>query len=77
MTENLEYSVEELYEQVRQMAATEGVESQEQWDDMVEVILNQKVDWAEVDNNDDVVGMREELRMKYKEYQKGQDKEAL
>lgn len=77
MTENLEYSVEELYEQVREMAATEGVESQEQWDDMVEVVLNKKVDWAEVDNDDDVVGMREELRMKYKDYQKGQDKEAL
>ncbi len=77
MTQNLEYSVEELYQTVREMAAAEGVETQEQWNDMVEVVLNQKIDWAEVEDDDDTMGIREDLRAKYREYQKAQDQEAV
>lgn len=76
MTENLEYSQEELYQSVREMAETEGVASQESWNDMVEVVLNQKMDWAEVDMNDDLIQLREDLRARYRDFQKKEDREA-
>ncbi len=74
--ENLEYSQEELFQAVREMAETEGVASQESWNDMVEVVLNQKLDWAEVDIDDDLIQLREDLRARYRDFQKKEDREA-
>lgn len=74
--ENLEYSQEELFQTVREMAEAEGVASQESWNDMVEVVLNQKLDWAEVDIDDDLIQLREDLRARYRDFQKKEDREA-
>ncbi|TAK04763.1 hypothetical protein EPO33_02075 [Patescibacteria group bacterium] len=77
MVENLEYSPEELYGAVRERAEAEGVTSQEQWDDMVEVVLNEKVDWAEVEDDDNISQLRDDLRSRYADYKRGAEKGAV
>lgn len=77
MTENLEYNPQELYDMVRERAETEGVTTQAAWDDMVEVVLNEKVDWAEVEDDDNISELRDDLRSRYADYTRGAEKGAV
>ncbi len=77
MVENLEYNPEELYDMVRERAETEGVTTQAAWDDMVEVVLNEKVDWAEVEDDDNISELRDGLRNRYADYKRGAEKGAV
>ena len=77
MVENLEYDPQELYGMVRERAEAEGVATQEAWNDMVEVVLNEKVDWAEVEDDDNISELRDDLRSRYADYMRGAEKGAL
>lgn len=77
MVENLEYNPQELYEMVRERAEAEGVTTQEAWNDMVEFVLNEKLDGAEVEDDDNVEELRDDLRSRYKDYQKGAERGAV
>ncbi len=77
MTENLEYNPQELYDLARERAEQEGVSTQEAWNDIVEVVLNEKVDWAEVEDDDNISEIRDDLRTRFKDYKKGAESGAV
>ena len=69
MVEFLNYTVNDLYEEVVERAKEQGVTTEEQWNDIVEAILAERADWGEVDIDDDVVGMRDALNLRWKEFE--------
>ncbi len=77
MVQNLEYNPEELYGLVRERAEQEGVTSQESWDDMVEWVLSEKLDWAEVEDDDDIEQLRQDLKSRYADFKRGFEKGAV
>lgn len=71
MVENLSYNVEDLYEEVAERAREAGVASEEAWNELVEEVLDEHVNWGEVDVDDDITGLREALQEKWKQFERG------
>lgn len=71
MVEFLQYNLEDLYEEVVERAQEQGIADEEGWKEMVEEILDEHINWGEVDIDDDVAGMREALQEKWKKFEEG------
>lgn len=69
MVELFGYNEEGLLEEVITKARDEGVTSQEAWNDLVEQVLDDHARVGEVDNDDDLVAMREALQARWGDYE--------
>ena len=69
MVEFLGFSVEDLSEEVVERARENGVASKEAWDELVEEILDEHINWGEVDIDDDVTAIREALQERWKAFE--------
>ena len=69
MVEFPSYNVESLYEEVAERAREQGVASEDAWKELVEEILDERINWGEVDIDDDVTSMREALQEKWKQFE--------
>lgn len=66
-----QYNLEDLHQEVIERAQENGVTDEEGWKEMVEIILDEHINWGEVDIDDDVEGMRETLQEKWKKFEEG------
>lgn len=67
--ENLTLNLEELYEQVKDRAFTEGAFAREEWDDIVDDLLDSKREFEEISDDVDWEEIREVLRAKYDDFE--------
>lgn len=69
MVELFGYDEEGLLEEVLTRAREEGVTSQEAWNELVEQVLDDHARLQEVDNDDDLISMREALQARWGDYE--------
>ncbi len=69
MVELFGYNEEGLLEEVIAKAREEGATSEEQWNELVEQVLEDHTRTGEVDNDDDLISMREALQARWGEYE--------
>lgn len=67
--ENLTLNLEELYEQVKERAFTEGAFTREEWDDIVGDLLDSKREFEEVHDDVDWEEIKEALRARFDEFE--------
>jgi len=60
-------SLEEIYEEVRDRAKSEGAFSREEWNDIVDEILEEKRETSELHDDDDWAQIKEALQGRYEE----------
>lgn len=66
--ENLTININELYDVIKERAFDEGAFSREEWDDLVDEILEEKREWQEVDDDADWGEIREALQARYDDF---------
>ncbi len=66
--DNLAFSLEDLYVEVKERALSEGALSREEWDDLVETVLDEKREFEEINDDDDWGEMRESLQARYDDF---------
>ena len=71
MVEFISYNLEDLYEELVERAREAGVNAEEAWNELVEEVLDEHINWGEVDIDDDITGIREALQERWKEFSKG------
>lgn len=65
--ENIDLSIEDLYYECRERADSEGAMSQEEWDSVVDDLLEEKREAGELHDDDDVTAIREALQSRFEE----------
>lgn len=67
--ENLTLNLEDLYEQIKERAFTEGAFSREEWDDIVGDVLDSKREFEEISDDVDWTEIKEALQARYDEFE--------
>jgi Zn-finger domain-containing protein len=68
--DNLTLSIEDLYEEVKSHAMSEGAFSREEWHDSIEEVLDGKRETMEIDDDDDWQYITESLQSRYETFSK-------
>ncbi|OGM00779.1 hypothetical protein A2480_01085 [Candidatus Uhrbacteria bacterium RIFOXYC2_FULL_47_19] len=66
--DNLTFSIEDLYEEVKDRAEADGAFTREEWHDLVEEILEEKRDSMGIDDDDDWQYLVESIQSRYDQY---------
>lgn len=69
MMENLAFNLEELYEEIKERAFGDGAFSREEWDGLVEEILEDKREVQEMHDDVDWEEMKEALRARFSDFE--------
>jgi hypothetical protein len=67
--ENLTLNLEEIYEQIKERAVTEGAFTHEEWDDIVDDVLDAKREFEEISDDVDWGEIREALRDRFDDFE--------
>ncbi|HTK04375.1 MAG TPA: hypothetical protein VL500_02230 [Candidatus Eisenbacteria bacterium] len=67
--ENLTLNLEELYEQIKERAFTEGAFTREEWDDVCDELLDSKREFEEISDDVDWTEIKEALKARYDEFE--------
>lgn len=60
---------EELFEEICDLAQERGISAQEQWDELVDAVIEDHLELGELEKDDDLVGKREVLKTRWTDYQ--------
>lgn len=63
-------TLEDLYAEISDLARDQGVNSKEQWDELVEDVVEDHLDLGELDLEEDSEGLKDDLRGKWSTYKK-------
>jgi hypothetical protein len=66
--EDTTINIEGLYEEIKERAFDEGAFSQEEWESIVDDVLEQKREWTEADDVD-WEEMKESLRARFEDFE--------
>jgi len=66
--DNLTFSIEDLFEELKGRAHDDGAFSREEWNDLVEELLEEKRGTMEIDDDDDWRYITESLQSRYDEF---------
>jgi len=66
--ENLTLDLEELFSEAKDQATAEGAYSREEWDEIVEGVLEQKREFEEIDPDEDLVAIEESLKARFDDF---------
>jgi hypothetical protein len=67
--ENLTLNLDELYETVKERATGEGAYTQEEWDSVVDDVLDAKREFEEISDDVDWAEIRESLQARFEEFE--------
>lgn len=70
MIESLSFSPDDLYEEIVERVEEGGITDQEGWTETVEEVLEEHVNWGEMDIDDDLTSLKEALIARYTAYDK-------
>lgn len=68
MVHFLGYTVEDLYKKVVEAARAQGVVSQEQWNDVVELVIDDQQEFEEMHTDDESEEIERDLRGRWPDY---------
>lgn len=71
MVENLLYTDEGLFREIRDRATQLGISSREEWDDLVEETIEEHRRVGEFDDDEDLENLEDTLKQRYGEYEAG------
>jgi hypothetical protein len=63
-------TTEDLYEEISDLARDQGVSSKEQWDEMVEDVVEDHLELGELDLDQDTEGIKDTLKARWGAYKK-------
>jgi hypothetical protein len=63
-------TLEDLYSEVADLARDQGVSSKEQWDELVEDVVEDHLDLGELDLEEDSEGIKDDLKAKWGTFKK-------
>ncbi len=66
--DNLAFTVDDLYEEVKEKAREEGAMSREDWHEMVDEVLDDKFEFQEIHDDEDVAQLKEALQARYDDF---------
>ena len=66
--ENISYNPEELFIDIAEQARSQGVTTQEAWDELVDAELDARLGVGEMDKDDDLVNLREVLQARFVDF---------
>ena len=61
-------TIDDLYNEIADLAREQGASDQETWDDIVEEVVEDHMDLGEIDLDEDTEAMKETLRSRWPEY---------
>ena len=61
-------TLEELYSEIADLARDQGTKTKEQWDEMVEDVVEDHLDLGELDLEEDSEGIKDDLRARWTVY---------
>lgn len=67
--ENLSLDLEELYQEVKEKAESEGAYSRDEWNELCEEVLDSKREFTEIHDDDDWVQLREALQARFDDFE--------
>ena len=67
--ENLEFNLEETFNDVKERALAEGAYSREEWDDLVGEVLDEKKEFNELSDDNDWIEIAEALKARYEDFE--------
>lgn len=67
LMENLDLDLEELYTAIKDKAEAEGAFSREEWDNLVDELLEEKRGAGEMSDDDDIMEISEALKARFEE----------
>ena len=67
--ENQTLNEEQFFNQIKNRARAEGIASGEEWNDIVEEMINERLNVGEFDKDEDLEGLKEALKTRYEEYE--------
>jgi len=66
--ENLTVNLEELFNEAKDKAIDEGALSREQWNELIEELLDEKRQFSEIHDDDSWAEIRESLQARYDDF---------
>lgn len=69
MVEYLAYDVEGLFAELKERARAEGAYTKEEWDDLVEEVLDEHLRVGEFDEDEDLTELREALEARFADFE--------
>ena len=73
--DNLTFNIEDLFSEISERARSEGIATREEWNDLVDEVLEEKRSTMAIDDDDDRQYMVETLQARYDEM--SQDTEVM
>ncbi len=67
--ENLTLNLDELYEQAKERATQQGAFTQEEWDGVVDEMLDSKREFEEINDDVDWAEIKEALQARFEEFE--------
>jgi hypothetical protein len=67
LREDLHFSVEEAFQEVLRRRREQGAYSEEEYDELVDEVLNEKLDHGELSDDDEVMEWKEQLQNRWQE----------
>lgn len=71
------YTVDELFQEAADLAREQGVSDEAMWAEVVDEVVEGHLALGEFDEDEDIEGIREELRKKWGEYRRETVKEEV
>jgi len=76
MTENLEFNMQEAYEEIKQKAQASGINNKEAYDALVEDFIEEKIEVGELDKDEDTQAMISDLKATWPTYEENMEVEV-
>jgi broad-specificity NMP kinase len=67
--DNLTLNLQELFEEIKERAFSEGAFSREEWADIVDEVIEEKREVQEIHDDVDLTEMREALKARFEEFE--------
>lgn len=67
--ENLEFDLEVAYQEVKDRAMSQGAFSRDEWNDLVEEILDEKREFNELHDDNDWIEIQEALQSRFEDFE--------
>ena len=66
--DNLAFDLEELFVEAKEKATAEGAMEREEWDQIVEELLEDKRQFQEMDDDEDMESIKESLQARFDDF---------
>ena len=66
--ENIAFNLEELFSEISERATSEGALSREEWNDIVDAVLDEKREFGEIHDDDDWEQMTDALKSRFSDF---------